>query len=65
MRLANILGLPIKSEEESKEEEKSTTDCELVERTRILDIGEGFMKLFELDVNFLLGLLCLGDLKGH
>ena len=45
------------------EEKWSTTNCELLKRTRVLDIGKGFVKLLELNINFLLRLLCLGDLK--
>ena len=45
------------------EEKESTTNCELLKRTRVLDIGKSFVKLLELNINFLLRLLCLGDLK--
>lgn len=36
---------------------------ELVERTSILDVGESGLQLLELNVNLLLGLLGLGNLK--
>ena len=42
---------------------ESTTNCELLKRTRVLDIGKSFVKLLELNINFLLRFLCLGDLK--